>query len=190
MTRPWKRWLFRLSFAPIYVWHRLRRALGLGRDWLSEVEPGLYLAAMPTAADAAALARRGVRAVVNACDEYRGPRAAYRRHGIAQLHVPIIDFAEPTAEQVDSALAFLREHTAAGSGVLVHCKAGRGRSATLVLCWLVAERGLDPEEAQRALEAARPRVVRGLHRRAIVRELHRRRLAAPEAQDSLTRRTS
>ena len=190
MTRPWKRWLFRLSFAPIYVWHRLRRALGLGRDWLSEVEPGLYLAAMPTAADAAALARRGVRAVVNACDEYRGPRAAYRRHGIAQLHVPIIDFAEPTAEQVDSALAFLREHTAAGSGVLVHCKAGRGRSATLVLCWLVAERGLDPEEAQRALEAARPRVVRGLHRRAIVRELHRRRLAGPEAQDSLTRRTS
>jgi len=176
MTLHWKRWLFRLTIVPVYAWHRVRRALGLGRDWLSPVEAGLYLAALPTAGDADELRRRGIRAVINACEEYRGPLAAYRRLGITHLRLPILDFAEPSPEQVEQALGFIREHTGTGAGVLVHCKAGRGRSATLILCWLVAERGLHPEAAQQALLAARPRVVPGLFRRAVVQELHRRRL--------------
>ena len=51
-----------------------------------------------------------MRAVINACDEYRGPLASYRRFGIAELHLPILDDGEPSAEQVERALAFLREH--------------------------------------------------------------------------------
>jgi atypical dual specificity phosphatase len=175
MTR-WKRWLFRLTFWPTYLWHRLRRSLGRGRSWMSEIEPNLYLAALPTSRDVEGLARRGVRAVINACEEYRGPVTRYRQHGIEQLHLPILDYAEPSSEQALRALAFMREHLAAGSGVLVHCKAGRGRSATLILCWLVAERRMEPEAAQRALAALRPRVAPQLFRRAVVRALHQRAL--------------
>lgn len=174
MTRWLKRWLFRLTFWPTYGWHRLRRSVGLGRGWLCEIEPNLYLAALPTASDVAGLARRGVRAVINACEEYRGPVARYRQHGIEQLHLPMLDYAEPSAEQVERALAFLREHLGAGRGVLVHCKAGRGRSATLILCWLVAERRMEPELAQRALAALRPHVAPRLFRRAVVQALHHR----------------
>jgi atypical dual specificity phosphatase len=174
MTRSFKRWLFRLTFWPTYVWHRLRRSLGLGRSWLCEIEPNLYLAALPTSRDVEGLARRGVRAVINTCEEYRGPVARYRQHGIEQLHLPILDYAEPSPEQVERALAFMREHVGAGSGVLVHCKAGRGRSATLILCWLVAEHRMEPEAAQRALAALRPRVAPQLFRRAVVRALHHR----------------
>ena len=174
MMRWCKRWLFRLTFWPTYLWHRLRRSLGLGRGWLCEIEPNLYLAALPTSRDVEGLAGRGVRAVINACEEYRGPIARYREHGIEQLHLPMLDYAEPSPEQVERALAFIRAHVGAGSGVLVHCKAGRGRSATLILCWLVAERGMDPEAAQRALTAVRPRVAPQLFRRAVVRALHHR----------------
>jgi atypical dual specificity phosphatase len=174
MTRSYKRWLFRLTFWPTYLWHWLRRSIGLGRSWLSAVEPNVYLAALPTPRDVEGLARRGVRAVINACEEYRGPVARYRHFGIEQLHLPILDYAEPSPEQVERALAFMREHISAGHGVLIHCKAGRGRSATLVLCWLVAERGMTPEAAQRMLVAVRPRVVPRLYRREVVAALHHR----------------
>lgn len=173
MTRS-KRWLFRLTFWPTYAWHWLRRSLGLGRGWLSAIEPNLYLGAMPMPRDVERLARRGVCAVINACEEYRGPVARYRELGIEQLHLPIVDYGEPSSEQVARALGFLREHIAAGCGVLVHCKAGRGRSATLILCWLVAERGMDPEAAQRAVLAVRPRVAPRLFRREVVQALHHR----------------
>jgi atypical dual specificity phosphatase len=159
------------------------------------VEPNLYLAAVPTSRDLDKLVRRGVRAVINACDEYGGPEERYRRLGIEQLHLPIVDYAEPSAEQVERALAFMREHVGAGRGVLVHCKAGRGRSATLVLCWLVAERRMEPEAAQRALAASRPRVAPGLFRRSVVVDLHRRQLqltgeTAGATGSTTTRRSS
>ncbi|MFV1967705.1 MAG: dual specificity protein phosphatase family protein, partial [Pirellulaceae bacterium] len=37
-------------------------------------------------------------------------------------------------------------------------KAGRGRSATMVLCWLVAKKGMTPEQAFAFLKQKRPHV--------------------------------
>lgn len=183
-TTRWRRWLFRLTFWPAYAWHWLRRSLGAGQGWLCEVEPNLYLSAVPTPRDVQELARRGVRAVVNVCEEYGGPVARYRRAGIEQLRLPILDYAEPSADEVERALAFMRGHVEAERAVLVHCKAGRGRSATLILCWLVAARGMAPEEAQRALASLRPRVAPRLYLRSVVQALHRGQLSSrPSASD-------
>ncbi len=41
----------------------------------------------------------------------------------------------------------------------VHCKAGRTRSATLVGCYLMAEKGLTPEEAVNFMAARRPHIL-------------------------------
>jgi hypothetical protein len=42
----------------------------------------------------------GVGAVVNMTREYAGPLAAYTQHGIRHLHLPTVDTAAPTLEQV------------------------------------------------------------------------------------------
>lgn len=40
----------------------------------------------------------------------------------------------------------------------MHCKAGRGRSTTLVICYLVRELGMSPQEAYAFVRQKRPQV--------------------------------
>lgn len=49
------------------------------------------------------------------------------------------------------------EHVARQTKVYVHCKAGRGRSTTLVLCWLVST-GMGVDEAWSLVLGKRPQV--------------------------------
>ena len=72
---------------------------------------------------------------------------------------------------------FIDKHVEAGGKVYVHCKAGRGRSATVVLCWLMLRRRLTPEQAAAYLVKQRPHINKGLAERAVVQEFHRTLLA-------------
>lgn len=148
----------------------LRRALHhlTGRPWWVRLDAHVLMGAFPRASDVPALASAGVRGVVNLCAERRGPRRAYAEHGIEELHLPVVDFAEPSREVVDAALAFVGRHAADGHRIYLHCKAGRGRSATVALCWLLEREGISPDEAMRKLRAVSPSVIVGLERRAVV----------------------
>ena len=92
--------------------------------------------AFPFASTVPELAAEGVRAVVNTCEEYAGPTEAYEQAQIEQLRIPTVDFTPPTLEMVEQAVEFIKQQIAQGHTVYVHCKAGRGRSATVVACWL------------------------------------------------------
>lgn len=50
------------------------------------------------------------------------------------------------------------EHIERGELVYVHCKAGRGRSTSLVLCYLIKHRGMAPLAALEFVQARRPQV--------------------------------
>ena len=101
------------------------------------------------------LVARGVRAVVNLCDEYAGPENQYRRHHIQQLRLPTVDHIEPSLAALEAAVAFIQTQKQRGVRTYVHCKGGTGRSAAVALCWLVATRGFDPREAQEYLNEKR-----------------------------------
>lgn len=45
-----------------------------------------------------------------------------------------------------------------GESVYVHCKAGRGRSTTIVLCYLCMYHGLTPHEAHLFIKKLRPQI--------------------------------
>jgi protein-tyrosine phosphatase len=49
----------------------------------------------------------------------------------------VLDGTPPSAEQLSRAVRWIDEQRARGP-VLVHCAAGHGRSATVVLAWLVS----------------------------------------------------
>jgi len=116
------------------------------------------------------LKAEGIGAVVNTCQEYAGPVDAYERAGIEQLRIPTVDFTHPALKDVERAVEFMQEQIAAGRQVYVHCKAGRARSATVVLCWLVTARELDPESAQELILAARPHANRHLVDRPVIQQ--------------------
>jgi len=102
--------------------------------------------------------RQGIRAVVNTCDEYSGPIKQYKKFGMEQLRIPIPDYFPPTLEDVIAALEFINIYTEKNESVLIHCKAGRGRSTTIVLCYLIKKYGMSPKTAQEFIGKIRPQV--------------------------------
>ncbi len=140
------------------------------RRWWDPIDPHVVLGAMPMRRDVPILAGLGVRGVINMCREYRGPIAAYEKHGIEQLWLPTIDFNPPSLEDVHRGVEFLDRLTSQNKTVYVHCKAGRARSATIVLCWLVHTKKMTPEQAQFHLLQCRPHVHASLLARPVVQE--------------------
>ena len=125
------------------------------------------------------LAELGVTGVVNTCDEYQGPKSTYAVHHIEQLHIPTIDFTHPKIDDVEAAVSFITQQVEKGGKAYVHCKAGRARSATVAICWLIDFKKMDPEKAQQLLLDVRHQVNPRLLRRPVVQEFIRRRAQAP-----------
>jgi atypical dual specificity phosphatase len=163
-----RRLIARAAFRPTILWNQLLYRIVPGRSYWDVIDDTVVMGAMPLPQHAPQLFALGVRGVVNLCEEYGGPVAAYREGGLTQLHLPTVDFTAPCYADVVRGVAFIREHAARGEKVYVHCKAGRGRSATLVLCWLMENEKIGPEEAQRRLVARRRQVVSRLWKRAVV----------------------
>ena len=142
------RWISaRLAFWPSLAWNVLLGRILRIRPWWSRVNERIIIGALPFASDVPKMHAEGVRAVVNMCEEYEGPVSEYESAGIVQLRLRTIDFTSPSFADLQTGVDFIQQHTQSNESVYVHCKAGRGRSATMVLCWLVATEGLTPEEA-------------------------------------------
>jgi atypical dual specificity phosphatase len=164
----------KLLFPPTYAWNLLLGRVLKARNWWDEVEPGLMLGARPLRRDVETFAKLQVGSVVNMCEEYRGPVDLYEKYSIDQLWLPTTDFNAPSLEQVQQGVEYIqaRLETDAprGGKVYIHCKAGRARSATVVLCWMVKYGGMTPEAAQKRLIEVRPHVNRELCQRKVVQE--------------------
>ena len=93
----------------------------------------------------------GVNAIVNLCDEYKGPASEYRKRDISLLWLKTVDHLEPTVEAMRTACSFIEHHRKRGSGVYIHCKSGRGRSAAIAMAWLLQVKRMKPLEANRHL---------------------------------------
>jgi atypical dual specificity phosphatase len=172
-----RRVVVRLLFHPTLWWNRLLNRVMASRRWWDRVDPHVLLGALPIESILPSLQAEGVRAVVNMCEEFSGPVESYARMGIEQLHLPTIDFTPPRFADIERGVAFIDAHAAKGEAVYVHCKAGRGRSATLVLCWMMKAKGLSPVEAEQFIRERRPHIARGLHRRSEVLAFHEKLMA-------------
>lgn len=71
------------------------------------------------------------------------------------LLLPTLDASPPTPSQIVEAVAFIRESIP--NGVYIHCAAGHGRSATVVIAYLVvSNQAKDITEALELARAKRP----------------------------------
>ena len=159
----------RALFYPTLWWNQILCRIVPRRRWWDWVDESVLIGALPSENHVLELKAEGIGAVINTCNEYAGPLAQYQQAGIEQLHIPTVDFTPPSLEDVRAGVAFIQRQIASGRKVYVHCKAGRGRSATIVICYLI-RKGLTPEEAQKLLLEKRPHVLANLCERECVRQ--------------------
>ena len=160
-------------FYPTLWWNMLLGRVLNVRNWWDPVNEHIIIGAWPFARDVAKLADEGIGAVVNTCEEYEGPVDEYKKHGIEQMRMPTIDFTHPKYEDVSRAVEFIEQQVAAGKKTYVHCKAGRARSATVVICWLIKNQQMTAAEGQRLLLEKRSHVNPRLPQREVVQRFER-----------------
>ena len=162
-----------LVFVPTLLWNMLLGRWLRVRNWWDRIDETLIVGALPFEKDVEALSAEGVTCVVNTCAEYAGPVTAYEKFKIEQLRVPTVDFTHPSLESVTQAVEFIERQTKDGGTVYVHCKAGRARSATVAMCWLIRHRGMTPEQAQTLLLEKRPHTNRFVYARPVVVDFYK-----------------
>ena len=75
---------------------------------------------------------------------------------VKYMKIPAVDDEEfDLGSFFDQGHKFIRGHIEEGRNVLVHCRAGRSRSAAMVMAFLMKENGLTFEEAYHTLKKKR-----------------------------------
>lgn len=89
-------------------------------------------------------------------------------HAFEFYNFPIVDMSVPMPETMATACGFLWERLDAGTKTLVHCKAGLGRTGTLLACLLVY-RGANPERAVTEVRLVNPHFIQNRTQESFVR---------------------
>ena len=63
------------------------------------------------------------------------------------IHIESPDYKPVSQSNIARGVRHIQKRIALGDTVLIHCKSGKGRSATLVAAYLIAFKGLSSEQA-------------------------------------------
>jgi atypical dual specificity phosphatase len=116
--------------------------------------------------DLDALAALGVGVLVSLTEKPFEPEPLAAR-GIRAEHFPIPDMGVPAVEDAASLCARISQWIDTGLVVVLHCKAGLGRTGTLLACVLV-ERGADAVAAIHRVRCTNPRYIQSEEQLAFV----------------------
>lgn len=151
----------RALFYPTLLYNVVRNKIQTEFRWWDRVDQFILLGAVPFPTDVLHLKKLGVCGVVTLNESYETlvPTSLYHAHGIDHLVIPTRDYLfAPLSDDICKAVEFIHENASSGKTTYVHCKAGRGRSTTIVLCYLVKHKQMTPEVAYNYVKAIRPRV--------------------------------
>jgi len=152
----------RMLFYPTLCYNVVRNRLESHFHWWDQVDEHILLGAVPFPSDVLRLKELGVCGVVTLNESYERlvPRSLYEAHGIENLVLPTRDYLyAPSFVNLCEAADFIHRNALSGKLTYVHCKAGRGRSTTVVICYLVQYKNMTPAEAYEHVRLRRPRVL-------------------------------
>lgn len=133
-----------------------------GGSWYNRVNDHVFLGAIPLPHMTKQLTQDNVKGVISLNEDYElkyiyNTEQAWTKAGIKTLRLATQDlFATPTICNINKAIDFIKEIKNDNGTVLVHCKAGKTRSTTVVVCYLIHSEGMNPDEAYRFVKAKRP----------------------------------
>ncbi|OAY60087.1 phosphatidylglycerophosphate phosphatase PTPMT2 isoform X1 [Manihot esculenta] len=152
----------RALFYPTLLYNVVRNKFQAEFRWWDRVDEFILLGAVPFPTDVPCLKELGVHGVITLNESYETlvPTSLYHAYGINHLVIPTRDYCfAPSLSDICQAVDFIHENVLQGWTTYVHCKAGRGRSTTIVLCYLVQYKQMTPEVAYDYVRSIRPRVL-------------------------------
>ncbi|KAJ6813644.1 putative dual specificity protein phosphatase DSP8 isoform X2 [Iris pallida] len=175
----------RILFYPTLFYNVFRNKMQPHFRWWDQVDQFLLLGAVPFPKDVPQLQQLGVRGVITLNEPYETlvSSSLYQEHGIDHLVIPTRDYLfAPSSVDICRAVDFIHRNTTCGRTTYVHCKAGRGRSTTIVLCYLVEYKNMTPAAALEYVRSRRPRVQLAPSQWRAVQEYSMRKLEYPAIQ--------
>ncbi|KFK36465.1 protein-tyrosine phosphatase mitochondrial [Arabis alpina] len=181
----------RALFYPTLIYNVVRNKLESEFQWWDRVAEFILLGAVPFQSDVPRLKEEGVCGVITLTEPYETlvPSSLYKSYCIDHLVIATTDYCfAPSLEAICQAVDFIHRNALLGKTTYVHCKAGRGRSTTVVICYLVHHKNMTPEAAYSYVRSIRPRVLLAATQwKAVLEYYHVRVLST---QRSLTDATS
>ncbi len=91
----------------------------------------------------------------------RGPSLPYTKEEWETLRVnyeemDALDHEVVSLEDIKKGAAAIHKQVSTGKNIFIHCRAGRGRSATLIAGYFIEYKAMTPEQACNAILASRP----------------------------------
>lgn len=135
--------------------------------WWSKIEPlNLYLGAIPlkNQGHLEQIAELGITDVLSIVEDFEladgwvnspAKKEDWEALGVQVKQIPAVDFYPLTQQEIQEGIEHLHTLLQEGKTVYVHCKAGRGRSATIVIAYLMKYHGLSFEQAFSTIKEAR-----------------------------------
>ncbi|KAL1563279.1 Phosphatidylglycerophosphate phosphatase ptpmt2 [Salvia divinorum] len=152
----------RILFYPTLLYNVFRNKIQAEFRWWDQIDQYLLLGAVPFPKDVPRLKHLGVGGVITLNEPYETlvPTSLYCANGIDHLVIPTRDYLfAPSFGDINRAVDFIHRNALSGQTTYVHCKAGRGRSTTIVLCYLVQYKHMTPAAALEHVRSRRPRVL-------------------------------
>ncbi|KAM7512927.1 hypothetical protein LguiB_011802 [Lonicera macranthoides] len=171
----------RILFYPTLLYNVFRNKIEPEFRWWDEIDQFLLLGAVPFPKDVPRLKQLGVGGVITLNEPYETlvPTSLYHAHGIDHLVIPTRDYLfAPSFVDINRAVDFIHMNASCSRTTYVHCKAGRGRSTTIVLCYLVEYKHMTPAAALEYVRSRRPRVLLAPSQWKAVQEYKQQRFAS------------
>lgn len=152
----------RALFYPTLLYNVVRNKMQSEFRWWDRIDEYVLLGAVPFPTDVPRLKALDVGGVVTLNEPYETlvPTSLYHDYNIEHLVIPTRDYLfAPSHADISQAVEFIHGNALCGKTSYVHCKAGRGRSTTIVLCYLVKYKKMVPEAAYEYVKSIRPRVL-------------------------------
>jgi len=105
--------------------------------------------------------------------EWNPPVLRQSPKGLNHIHMPVTEFEPPSLQQAVDFVNIVQEAKDKHEGVVVHCHWGRGRTGTMIACFLVKDHKMPPQKAIDFVRECRPYSIETHEQERLVFQYHK-----------------